>query len=446
MTKSHSSQPDEEEADLRRRITAGSHDPEDYLALARLLMSSDCGEEAIAVCRSALALPVTDFQKSRVSSELAWMFYGMGRHGEALQSAQSALTLLPVEAALPETLACRARSYSVIALCEWANKEEHIKSKESARLAVQCYEQLMREAPDFSEMKTMYRDAAELQSLLGNNKLGIDLSEKYLKCELEDGERAEGLNQLADLLRCENRIVEAETVLEQAFLLANGDKQLLPALYFSQGLLKRANDRSEEARNSFEKALATLKDSSSPYVDPNFWADAYWNLGELSCQAKNYSEAIKAFEKILVYHPQEDLDHRNALLWIGSCYEAQEKPQEAITCFKKVLALTSVSETEKITAKKGLAWNIGKIHYGQQEYEEAAAAFEEVAGYQSHEDPERYNTLHWLGHSYLGIRNYERARNCYAQITESPYATDFDKEGAKKALSELPERGETTVH
>ena len=436
----------EEEAELRRRVTDGSHDPDDYLALAQLLISAGRGEEAIAVCRSALTLPLTNFQKARVSSELGWVFYGMGRHSDALQSAQGALELLAVEAMAPEILACQARSYSVIALCKWMNKEAHSESKEAARLALICYEHLMRDAPDFEEMKAVYYDAAQLQNLVGNNKLGIELCQKYLECELEDGERAEGLNQLAECLRNENRIVEAEKVLEQAFLLAQHIKEMLPAFLFTQGLLKRANNRPDEARNSFEKALAALKDHPYPHHDPNFCSDAYWNIGELSYQQQQYVEALQAFEKILLYHPGEDLDHRNALLWIGSCCEAQEKPQEAITYFSKVLALTSVSETEKITAKKGLAWNIGKIHYGQHEYEEAAAAFEEVAGYQSHDDPERYNTLYWLGHSYLGLRDYESARNCYTEITESPYATDFDKEGAKQALSELPHPLGKTTH
>lgn len=436
----------EKEAELRQRITAGSHDPEEYLALAQLLFRDGRGEEAIAICTSALALPLTNFQKAKVSSEFGWGFYGMGRHAEAIRLAQSALELLPEEAAAPEILACQARSYSVIALCEWMNKEKHSKSKEAARLALMCYERLMRDVPDVEEMKAVYYEAAQLHNLLGNNKLGIEFFQKYLEGELEDEERADGLNQLADCLRNDNRITEAEIAIEQALLLAQRNKLMLPALYFTQGLLKRANNRPDEARNSFEKALAALKDHPYPHHDPNFCSDAYWNLAELSCQAQNYSEAISAFEKILLYHPQEDLDHRNALLWIGSCYEAEAKPQEAITYFKRVLALITVSETEKITAKKGLAWNIGKIHYGQHEYEEAAAAFEEVAGYQSHDDPERYNTLYWLGHSYLGLRDYESARNCYTEITESPYATDFDKEGAKHALSELLHSPDKTQH
>lgn len=436
ITKLHSSKR-EEEAEIRQRIAAGSHDPEEYLALAQLLFSSDRGEEAIVVCRDALALPLTNFQQARVSLELGWGFYGMGRHAEAIQLAQSALDLLPVEAAAPEILACQARSYSVIALCEWSNKESDNKSKEAARLAIEHYERLMNEAPDFEAIWAVYYEAAQLHSMLGNNKLGIEFCQKYLEYELEDGERAEGLNQLATLLRTENRILEAEGVLEQAFLLAKSDEHLLPALYFSKGLLKRSLNHPHEARESFQKALDLQQSNPNLNAHPNFCSDAYWNLGDLSCQAKQYSEAIKAFEKIIVYHPQEDLDHRNALLWIASCYEAQETPQEAIAYFKRVLKLATVSGTEKITAKKGLAWNLGKIFYGQREYEEAAAAFEEVAGYQSHDDPERYNTLHWLGHSFLGLRDYERARNCYTQITESPYATEFDKEGAKKALSEL---------
>jgi tetratricopeptide (TPR) repeat protein len=436
ITKVHYSKR-EEEADLRQRITAGSHDPEAYIALGQLLFSSDRGEEAIAILRRALALPLTNSQQARVSSELGWGFYGMGRHAEAKQLAQSALDLLPEEAAPPEILACQARSYSVIAFCEWANKESDIKAKEAARKAIERYERLMREAPEFEAIGVVYYDASQLQTLLGNNSLGIELCEKYLRSELEDGERGEGLNHLAALLRLENRFVEAEAALQQAFLLAKDNEILLSALYFSEGLLRRSLNRPDDARASFQKALEARQADTNLPVNSVFCGDAYWNLGELSCQARNYSEAINAFEEVLVCHPEEDLDHRNALLWIASCYEAQEKPQAAVVYFKKVLALTSASEAEKKSAKKGLAWNIGKIHYTRQEYKEAISAFKQVATYQAHHDPERYNTLHWLGHSYLGSKDYERARGCYTQITESPYATEIDKEGARKALCEL---------
>ena len=63
--------------------------------------------------------------------------------------------------------------------------------------------------------------------------------------------------------------------------------------------------------------------------------------------------------------------------------------------------------------------------------------FEEVAADQVVDDPERYNTLLWLGHSYLGAEDYQRARNCYKEIVESPLATSFDKEAAEKALSKI---------
>jgi len=86
------------------------------------LVSENRDEEAIAVCENALTLPLTKLQSARVFSELGWVLYVMARREEAIQSAQSALRLLPEKETTPESLLCKGRSYSVIAFCEWASK------------------------------------------------------------------------------------------------------------------------------------------------------------------------------------------------------------------------------------------------------------------------------------------------------------------------------------
>ncbi|MGH7770984.1 MAG: tetratricopeptide repeat protein, partial [Candidatus Binatia bacterium] len=98
------------------------------------------------------------------------------------------------------------------------------------------------------------------------------------------------------------------------------------------------------------------------------------------------------------------------------------------------------------SAKKGLAWNLGKIHYEAEDYKEAAALFEEVLGYQLDDDPDRYNTLVWLGHCYFAIGDNGKALDCYEKVTISPHAVDLDKEAAQKALSDLPQPSGKTVH
>ena len=369
----------------------------------------------------------------------------MARREEAIQSAQTALRLLPETEATPEAFLCKGRSYSVIAFCEWKSKEADTNSKESARLAIDCYSRLIQQTPKFRSIREIYYDMPQLETLLGNNKQGIEFCEKHLQYKLSPKERAEALNHLAGLLRCENRLNEAEAALEQAFSLATNDTGVLSNLHFSQGLLKRFTNCPEEARESFQKAIE-LRQKYPYHYDPNFFGDAYWNLGELDYQRQDYMAALEAFKKIIFYHPAADLDHRNALLWMGSCHDLLGESQQAVECFQKLLSLTTASESERAEAKKGIAWSTGKTVYNRKAYAEAAEMFEEVAARQVADDPERYNTLLWLGHSYLGAKDYRRARNCYKEIVESPHATSLDKDAAEKTLAKIPKSSGETIH
>jgi tetratricopeptide (TPR) repeat protein len=433
-------------AHLVEKIKAGSQDPDDFVALADFFFSTDRGEEAISVCQQALALPLSYFQKARISVELGWILYEMGREVEALPLARSAIGLLLEETENTEVLAYRGRSQSLIALCIWFAKHEDDKAKEAARVGVECYERVIDGTPDFAEIGGVYFDAARLQNLLGNNKLAIELCESSLQSALEEPQRLSCLNLLAECLQSEERLVEAEKTLEEAFLHADADKGVLPSLYFTLGLIQRSTNRLAQAKETFQKSLSTLKTHPYLHHDRAFCTDIYWNLGELDYYLEKPSQALNAFEQILAYHPDDDLDHRNALLWLGWCHQAMERPERAMEYFEKVLVSPNVSETEKISAKKGLAWNRGQIHYGAEEYKEAAVLFEEVLGYQSDDDPDRYNTLLWLGHCYFAVGDYGKARDCYAPVTISPHAVDVDREAARKALSNLTQPSGNTLH
>ncbi|MGI0015256.1 MAG: tetratricopeptide repeat protein, partial [Nitrososphaera sp.] len=341
--------PDQGRAEeLRQKIASGSQDPDNYLALSDLLLATGRDEEAISVCQQALALSLTNFQEARVSVELGWAFFELGRQVEALPLAQSAIDLLSEETENAELLTCRGKSQSLLAHCMWLKKDEDAKAKEAARVGLECYERVINGTPGFPEIGVVYHDAARLHSLLGNTKTAIEFCERCLQCELEEPQQLWCLNLLADCLRCEQRLAEAESTIQEAFSHADADKGTLPALYLTLGLIQRSSNRPAEARETFQKALAALKAHRYLSNDPSFCTDIYWNLGELDYYAENLTEALKTFEEILFYHPDDDLDHRNALLWIGSCYQAMGEPQKAMDYFNKVLLL-NVSEREKIS-------------------------------------------------------------------------------------------------
>ena len=436
-----------DELELRRRIADGSQDADDYLDLADLLFSGSRDEEAIFTCKQALNLPLTPFQEAKVSVALGWIYFELVRQTEAIAQAESAIGLLAQEVDNVEVVACRGRSQSLLALSLWWGQEnEDTRTKEAARVAIEYYEQVIERAPDFAEKGEVHYEVARLYNLLGNNRIAIEHCKRCLESELEERERLACLNLLAECYRSEGQLSEADTTVQEAFLHVHANEGTLPALYFTHGLVQRSLNLFAEARQSFEQAIEALKGDRRLSNDVSFFSDIYFNIGELDYYSDKPGEALRAFEKIIAYYPNDNRNRRNALLWIGWCYQATEEYQRAIDSFKKVLGSPDISENEKTSASQSLAWNQGKIHYGVEEYREAAVFFQEVLGYQVDDDRDRYNTLLWLGHCYFAIGEFVKARDCYSQVTLSPHAADLDKEAAREALSYLSQSPRKPVH
>ena len=70
----------------------------------------------------------------------------------------------------------------------------------------------------------------------------------------------------------------------------------------------------------------------------------------------NYDLAADGFGEYMMRWPNTELTD-NALYWIGECYDAQEKPQEALTTFSKVLEDYPISDKAAAAQlKKGLIY------------------------------------------------------------------------------------------
>ena len=425
----------QDETKLQQRIAAGSHDPEDYCKLAGLLVSAGRYEEAVALYHQALNLPVTDLQKARLSIDLGWLFYEVGEPVQGQTLAQSAIRLLSSEQESPEVLLVWGLSQSLLAHCVWFKDDKS--GAEMAQAALKWLERIVTEAPNFEEIGAAYYAAARLHNLLGNAKEAIELCEKCLQLELGDMERLSCLIAYSEALRLDERFKEAEKALEEALRYAKTDKVTLPLVYFTLGLIQRSTHRLAEARETFEKVLEALQ--AHPYLkdDSHFLTQVYWNLGELDYGSEKLEEALRAFQKILAYHPEADTDHRNALLWLGYCYQAMRDHSKAVGYFKELLASPHASETEKASARKSLAWNLGKLHYESGDCGQAAAAFEEVLTYLPSDDPDRPNTLVWLGHCYLATEAQEKARDCFEEVLTSSNVTETDKASALVGLGDI---------
>lgn len=107
-----------------------------------------------------------------------------------------------------------------------------------------------------------------------------------------------------------------------------------------------------ERTNARECYREVLESSYSSAIDRSY---ARKGLGEIYYELEEYEEAALAFETFLISHPEDDAYHRDALLWLGCCYEVKGADGKARDCFDRVLASPYVSETGRASAREGLA-------------------------------------------------------------------------------------------
>ena len=124
----------------------------------------------------------------------------------------------------------------------------------------------------------------------------------------------------------------------------------------------------------------------------------YGNLGELYYESGKYEDAVAAFRKVLNYNPMDNIERRNALLWLGQSYHGMRAYDDARSCYEQVLNSSLASEAERAYVQEGL----GKVYYDQGEYEKAGATFERIIKVCPEDSAFHCNALLWLGYSYHG--------------------------------------------
>lgn len=427
------------EAELRRKITNGSQDPDDYGKLAvHLFMLGSC-DEAITRYQEAIDLSLTHLNKARVSTELGWLYYEMGQQDEALAMARSALELLSHESDTGEVFACRGAGQSLLAHCLQALNPDAV--SEALRMVLEWLQRAIDDS-EFTAKERAYLDAAIAHNLLGNSEKASALCNKCLQYELDDWERISCLTVQAAALRSDNRFREAEEAIEEAFRYASNYKTILPNLYIELGLIQCLTKRLPEARRTFQQALAAL--DSDPYKEQkqHLYGEAYRNLGAVCFDLGEYNEAMAGLKECLLYRARDDHNYWNALLWLGHCYAAMESNDDARACFNDVLASPHATEIDKSSAREVL----GELFYKSGKYEKAAKMFQAALLHEPEDDPNHWTIVLWLGNCYEGIGAHDEARNCYEGILSSIHALESDKESAREGVLRLSPGPKKILH
>ena len=222
------------------------------------------------------------------------------------------------------------------------------------------------------------------------------LAKKALKLALEQHPKSTGLKLVqVEMLVYDDKLELAEKLLNELYAIEPTNEEIY---------IQKANICSK--RDQHEKAVELLK-TALKYTDD--YADVYNLIGMEYLFMDNLEKAKENFIKCL----EEDLEDQSALYNVVYCFEFLDQNQEAIAYLNKYIDKNPYSE---------IAWHqLGRLHYGVKEYENAIRAFE----YATLIDDEFLGAFMGKAKAYERLKKYEEAIESYSRTIELDDATSY---------------------
>ena len=222
------------------------------------------------------------------------------------------------------------------------------------------------------------------------------LAKKALKLALEQHPKSTGLKLVqVEMLVYDDKLELAEKLLNELYAIEPTNEEIY---------IQKANICSK--RDQHEKAVELLK-TALKYTDD--YADVYNLIGMEYLLMDNLEKAKENFIKCL----EEDLEDQSALYNVVYCFEFLDQNQEAIAYLNKYIDKNPYSE---------IAWHqLGRLHYGVKEYENAIRAFD----YATLIDDEFLGAFMEKAKAYERLKKYEEAIESYSRTIELDDATSY---------------------
>ena len=430
-----------DEAELGRRIAAGSRHLDDYTELASLLAEGERTREATEILERTLEFPLSNLERANVSTRLGWILHDRTRQlDRALALSREALALLPAEGDAPGTLLLRGMAHSLLGHCLWSSGHDQEAAADAWRTALEVFERLIALSPEFEDIEQVWLETARLHNALDNGDGAVPLCRRYLDRTSEPRHRVWALAALAEALRLTGRLAEAEEAVTEALASAEGLRGVLPLLYSTRGLIQRGAARPADARESFEQALLALE--GHPLEDePEMAKTVRGNLAEVRAELGEHDKAVAACREVLDRCAADDPGRARVLLCLGyACYSAGAIA-EARAAYEAVLSAPGASDEERADAGVWALWSAGQLDYRAGNYAAAARAFESLLHHYREDDSERRDALAWLGDCWYSLGDFARARERYEEVLLSALASDAERARA----SDLADRSAARV-
>lgn len=222
------------------------------------------------------------------------------------------------------------------------------------------------------------------------------LAKKALKLALDQHPKSTGLKLVqVEMLVYDDKLDIAEKLLNELYAIEPNNEEIY---------IQKANIYSK--RDQHEKAVELLK-IALQYTDD--YADVYNLIGMEYLFMDNLELAKESFIKCL----EEDFEDQSALYNVVYCFEFLDQNVEAIAYLNEYIDKNPYSE---------IAWHqMGRLHYGLQEYENAIRAFD----YATAIDDEFLGAFMERAKAYERLNQYEEAIESYERTIELDDATSY---------------------
>ena len=246
--------------------------------------------------------------------------------------------------------------------------------------------------------KVLFFDSEEFEEIILHyiDTGKTSLAKKALKLALEQHPKSTGLKLVqVEMLVYEDQLDVADKMLNELYAIEPNNEEIY---------IQKANICSK--RDQHEKAVELLK-IALKYTDD--YADVYNLIGMEYLFMDNLEMAKDSFIKCL----EEDIEDQSALYNVVYCFEFLDQNKEAIQYLNQYIEKNPYSE---------IAWHqIGRLHYGLKEYEEAIRAF----NYATLIDDEFMGAFMEKAKALERLKHYKEAIESYERTIELDDATSY---------------------
>jgi TolA-binding protein len=107
------------------------------------------------------------------------------------------------------------------------------------------------------------------------------------------------------------------------------------------------------SQQKYQEAFAQFKKIASAGENPEYSAKAQYDMGRCLYYLSQYDSCIQSFGALIQRYPKHP-DLREALFFVGKCYEAKKDTAKAAGFYKKILTLVSEGDALSRKVKKAL--------------------------------------------------------------------------------------------